>query len=197
MSSNRNIRLFDICREGTHVLGPGLRYVVWTQGCPRRCKGCITPESQPLDQGTDFNIEALAADIVNNDRIDGLTVSGGEPFLQAQSLALLLQLLQQFRPDLTVMVYTGYTLQQLSRIPYATDVLQYVDVLIDGEYIEELNDDKGIRGSSNQRVIALSHRLDKYLASMADGIRKIEYVAQDASSVTSIGVPHKTKTLTL
>ncbi|MBR3455054.1 MAG: radical SAM protein [Bacteroidaceae bacterium] len=191
MSSNHNIRLFDICREGTHVLGPGLRYVLWTQGCHRRCKGCVTPESQPLDGGMDIDIEALAADIVDNSRIDGLTVSGGEPFLQTGQLNRLLELVHQYRPELTVIVYTGYTMEQLEHIPHATEALQYVDVLIDGEYVEELNDNKGIRGSSNQRIIALSHRLDKYLAQMADGIRKIEYVAQDASTMTSIGVPHK------
>lgn len=183
------IRLFDICRQGTHVLGPGLRYVLWTQGCPRRCKGCITPESHALDGGTVFDVEDLAADIVNNNRIDGLTISGGEPFLQARELAELLSLVRQHRPELTVMAYTGYTLEQLDVLPHAQEMLQYLDVLIDGEYVEELNDNKGIRGSSNQRIIPLSHRLDKYLDQMADGMRKIEYVAQDATSVTTIGVP--------
>lgn len=193
MLSNHNIRLFDICREGTHVLGPGLRYVLWTQGCQRRCKGCVTPESQPLDGGTEIDIEALATDIVDNSRIDGLTVSGGEPFLQAGQLNRLLELVHQYRPELTVIVYTGYTIEQLEHLPQAKEALQNVDVLIDGEYVEELNDNKGIRGSSNQRIIALSHRLDKYLAHMADGIRKIEYVAQDATTATTIGVPHTKK----
>ena len=193
MSSNHNIRLFDICREGTHVLGPGLRYVLWTQGCHRRCKGCVTPESQSLDGGTEIDIEALATDIVDNRRIDGLTVSGGEPFLQAGQLNRLLELVHQYRPELTVIVYTGYTIEQLEHITHAIEALQYVDVLIDGEYVEELNDNKGIRGSSNQRIIPLSHRLDKYLDQMADGIRKIEYVAQDAATATTIGVPHKHK----
>ena len=193
MSSNHNIRLFDICREGTHVLGPGLRYALWTQGCQRRCKGCVTPQSQPLDGGTDIDIVALATDIVNNCGIDGLTISGGEPFLQADQVNRLLGLVRQYRPELTVIVYTGYTIEQLEHIPHAKEALQYVDVLIDGEYVEELNDNKGIRGSSNQRIIALSHRLDKYLDQMADGIRKIEYVAQDAATATTIGVPHKYK----
>lgn len=189
MQDFNTIRLFDVCREGTHVLGPGLRYVIWTQGCQRRCKGCITPESQPIDKGTEFGIEALAADIVNNQRIDGLTISGGEPFLQAKSIAKLLQLVQQNRPEITVIVYTGNTMEQLNRISYSKEMLQYVDVVIDGEYIEQLNDNKGIRGSSNQRVIAISHRLDNYLDQMDDGVRKIEYVAQDIETATIIGLP--------
>lgn len=188
-----NIRIFDVCRRGSHVLGPGLRYVVWVQGCRRHCPGCITPESRPLDGGIDINIKDLAEDIIAHTKIDGLTISGGEPFLQAHELSLLLELVHAQRPELTVIVYTGYLFESLQALPFSETLLRHVDVLIDGEYIESLDDGVGIRGSSNQRIIPVSHRLDAYLDKMGKGIRHQEWEALDNLTITSIGIPTKTK----
>lgn len=190
-----NIRVFDVCRHGSHVLGPGRRYVLWTQGCLRCCQGCITPESRPLDGGVDIDIGALAYDIVSLPNIDGVTISGGEPFLQAKGVGRLLELVHRERPEMTVIAYTGFRQEELDVVPDANALLQHVDVLIDGEYVESLNDGVGIRGSSNQRIIPLTHRLDAYLDTMNSGVRHIERVAIDSKSITTIGIPIKHKNL--
>ena len=186
-----SIRVFDVCRYGSHVLGPGRRYVLWTQGCLRRCSGCITPESRPLDGGVDIDIGALAYDIVSRPNMDGVTVSGGEPFLQAKGVGRLLELVHKERPEMTVIVYTGFSHEELHTLSDAEALLRQVDVLIDGEYVESLNDGVGIRGSSNQRIIPLTHRLDAFLDTMNTGARHIERVAIDPQSVTTIGIPIK------
>lgn len=183
------IRLFDVCRNGTHTLGPGLRYTIWVQGCLRHCKGCITPESQSPTNGIDVNTYSLATDILEHHAIDGITISGGEPFLQAIELSNLLNYVLQKRPELTVIVYTGYKLEELSKITGASELLSQIDILIDGEYIDDLNDGKGIRGSSNQRIIPISHRLDRFIRVMESGRRIQERIASNDSFYSTIGLP--------
>lgn len=188
------INIFDICREGTHVLGPGNRYVVWVQGCDKRCVGCITPESQNSDDGTKMNVGDLAADIILADHIDGITISGGEPFLQVEALCHLLDIIRQARPELTVIVYTGYTYERLISETRCKELLDRTDVLIDGPYVEELNDNTGIKGSSNQRIISLTDRLEKYIDQMNSGQRKSQKILYADGTISNIGVPHKTTT---
>ena len=183
------LRIFDVCRQGSRVLGPGSRYVIWVQGCLRHCPGCITPESRPIDGGVEIAVTDLAADIILNTSIDGITISGGEPMLQAEALAQMLQIVHSVRPKLSVIVYTGETYEKLCTKPQVQTLLEYVDVLIDGEYIEALNDGIGMRGSSNQRIIPITHRLDSHLGFMTTGKRRIERVANDANTYTAIGVP--------
>lgn len=187
------IRIFDLCRTGTHALGPGLRYAIWVQGCHRRCKGCITPESRLFEGGTEIDIDSLVSDIVNRDGIDGITISGGEPFLQAVELFSLLKKVLCQKPNLTVIIYTGFVIEELYKLPEASNLLALTDILIDGEYVEELNDNKGIRGSSNQRVIPLTNRLEDYLPMMIGGRRFVERVASCESTFTTIGIPIKIK----
>ncbi len=185
-----HLRIFDICREGTHVLGPGCRYVIWTQGCDKQCPGCITPESRSPEDGYIVESDDLAADIILSEKIDGITISGGEPFLQAEALTRLLELVKSHRPELTVIVYSGYTFGQLKEREDCRQLLEYTDVLIDGPYIQELDDGKGIRGSGNQRIISLTGRLDPFIKTMCDGERKVQYLLDKNGTVTLIGVPH-------
>lgn len=189
MEPAEKLLIFDVCRHGSYVLGPGCRYVVWTQGCMRRCKGCLTPESQPLDGGVEISVSDLAADIVLNTAIDGITISGGEPMLQAEALTAMLRMVRQHRPELSVIVYTGATFEALQEDIIAGELLKYVDVLIDGEYVESKNDGLGIRGSSNQRIIPITHRLDPYLEYMRTGARRVERIASSAETYTTIGIP--------
>lgn len=183
------LRVFDICREGTHVLGPGNRYVVWVQGCNMRCAGCITPESQSVDGGIRIECGDIAADIILSCGIDGITISGGEPFLQAEALADMLQTVRARRPELTVIIYTGYEFERLHTLPGSKRLLDCADVVIDGRYEESLNDNKGIRGSNNQRIISLTNRLSGYISAMESGQRKIQYAANGDGTFSSIGVP--------
>lgn len=92
------LNVWGVCRQGSKALGPGLRYVVWTQGCLKRCPGCISPESQQITPRVIMGISALATDNVKNSRISAITISGGEPFLQAatQGTAFIISLQNHF-----------------------------------------------------------------------------------------------------
>lgn len=151
------IRLYRMAPDVT-VLGPGRRFCLWVQGCTRRCPGCMSPETWDPAGGTPWQEEALAARILDFD-FDGVTISGGEPFLQAGPLARLLQLLRA-RRDTGVIVYTGFTLPQLRQMhdPQVAALLAATDLLIDGPYRQELDDDGALRGSSNQQARLLTDR---------------------------------------
>ncbi len=178
---------------GIRTLGPFDRFVIWTQGCRRRCPGCISPSSRSFDGGKVMDIDAVARRVLRHGDCEGLTISGGEPFLQAAGLCALIDALRAQR-DLGVIVYTGYTLEELQEpdAPYASgSLLSRLDLLIDGPYIEALNDDKSLRGSSNQRVIPLT---DRYLSQLplygADGDRRIELRA-GSDGIFAAGIPSK------
>lgn len=185
------INLFAVERTGTRNLGPGLRYAIWLQGCPFNCFNCITPQARPVVAAKIAEVESLAKDIVSNSRIDGLTISGGEPFLQAEALVSLLSMVREYRPELTVLIFTGFNLENLDS-PMARKVLEMTDVLIDGKYIDSLNDGIGLRGSSNQRIHFLSDRLTAYEEEMNKGKRSIEVSFHD-KVIDIIGIPLKQK----
>lgn len=185
------INLFAVERTGTRNLGPGLRYAIWLQGCPFNCFNCITPQARPVVAAKIAEVESLAKDIVSNSRIDGLTISGGEPFLQAEALVSLLAMVREYRPELTVLIFTGFNLENLDS-PMARKVLEMTDVLIDGKYIDGLNDGIGLRGSSNQRIHFLSDRLTAYEEEMNKGKRSIE-VSFHNKVIDIIGIPLKQK----
>lgn len=168
------LSIHDLCQQGTTVLGPGMRYVIWTQGCPFHCEGCVTPESRSLTKNKQVRIVDLAEDILSRPQIEGITISGGEPFLQAEALANLLDKVLSKRPELTVISYTGYEKDKLSWAE-AERLISYLDLLIDGQYVKELNDNVGMRGSSNQKLHFLTSRLLPWKEEMEQGKRKVEY----------------------
>lgn len=131
-------------QDGVTVLGPGVRYGLWVQGCLRRCPGCMTPQSQPREGGKWMETAQVAQDIVRSGRT-GLTISGGEPFLQAEALC---EVIEQVRreQDMGVIIYTGNTLAELqaSHDPWVQALLAQCDLLVDGAYIEALNDGKNL-----------------------------------------------------
>lgn len=171
MSSKLNI--LQLCRNGSRALGPGLRYVIWVQGCPFSCPHCETPEGRSFSPKILIEVDELAQDIISRPEIEGITISGGEPMVQAGILADLLKLVLVKRPELNVISYTGYQIEQL----ISKDALRFLsmlDVLIDGPYIHEKNDNLGLRGSSNQRVHFLTDRLADKAKMFTEGRRKIE-----------------------
>lgn len=147
----------------TRTLGPFCRFAVWVQGCPRCCPGCMTPDARPTDGGYSVDVTALADDIVKTSDIEGVTLSGGEPFLQAEALVCLIEAVRSKR-DLGVIVYTGYTLEELRHAVVSegrTDIgafLERIDLLIDGPYIIGQDDGLSLRGSSNQVIHSLTDR---------------------------------------
>lgn len=144
--------------------GEGIRVVLWVAGCNHRCPGCQNPQTWDIDSGIPFDDTAkleLFAEL-EKDYIDGITLSGGDPLHpdNLQSTTELLKEIKERYPNKTVWVYTGYTYEQIQTI----EPLRYIDVLVDGPYIESLRDlSLEYRGSSNQRVIRLfkgkTHRM--------------------------------------
>lgn len=179
------IRLY-MTHSTTEVLGPYKRYALWVQGCNKRCKGCISPDSQPLEGGYLTDVECLVSEILTKHNIEGITISGGEPFLQQEALCELIDQIRNKR-DFGVIIYTGMLYSEIQETPLA----QRCDLIIDGEYIEELNDDKSLRGSSNQNVICITDRyadmVDRYYGQPG---RKIELILIDGQ-VSMAGIPAK------
>lgn len=173
----------------TEALGPYKRYAIWLQGCNKRCQGCISPGAQPLTDGYSISVEDLAADILSAPDIEGVTISGGEPFLQQEAFCELIDLVRSKR-DIGVIIYTGMLYSEIMHSALASRC----DLIIDGEYVEALNDDKSLRGSSNQNVIYVS---DRYRALVAQyyGVqgRKMEFNFVNGS-VRMIGIPSKNTT---
>jgi len=148
----------------TYALGPGLRSVVWVQGCPRSCPGCVSPEWIPQVPAWHVSPESLVPLLLRNPDVDGITFSGGEPMLQAAGLAALAKALRKKR-EINIICYTGFTYQQLMHSSHDSPIhslLEELDVLIDGPYVASLDDNLGLRGSSNQKVYYLSDRLCGY-----------------------------------
>jgi anaerobic ribonucleoside-triphosphate reductase activating protein len=149
------LRVNGIVEESV-VDGPGLRFTVFTQGCPHHCPGCHNPETHDPCGGHTVSTEKLLAQIQENPLLAGVTFSGGEPFLQAAILADLGSRVRAL--DKTVVVYTGYTLEQLHGRAKEHDsvnaLLEQADLLIDGPYVEALRDLEILhRGSANQRIL--------------------------------------------
>ena len=169
-----------------HVLGPGTRYGLWVQGCNKNCAGCIAKDAHDMQQGTKINMDALALEIAFSNA-EGITISGGEPFLQAEELATLLEKIKKKR-NMGVIVYTGYTYEELLQKPDAKNLLSKIDLLIDGPYIKELDDGKSLRGSANQRVLPLTDRYHEYLKDYGVGGRKQE-IFSHGIFIHEIGIP--------
>ncbi|MEY9947677.1 4Fe-4S single cluster domain-containing protein [Kitasatospora sp. GAS1066B] len=177
-------------RVGTRAIGPGLRSVVWVQGCPFTCRGCMSPDWIPDRPARLVAPGELAAELLADARVTGLTLSGGEPMAQAAALAETVARARAER-DLSVLCFTGYRLERLRRDPPDPGVarlLACVDVLVDGQYIAELNDGRGLRGSRNQRVHRLDSRAGEEEYDFEDRPRSAE-IALEGPSALLVGVP--------
>ena len=155
--------------------GPGRRYVIWLQGCSLDCPGCINAELQTTMGGTWIRIDQVYQIIVNTPGLEGVTFSGGEPFEQAECLALLSRKLHD--QGLGIVCYSGYTLEDLQEdcVTGAQSLLAEIDLLIDGPYQHQQKAALLWRGSANQRLIFLTQRY-KHLHDLAHktGEREVE-----------------------
>lgn len=150
-----SIRLHGLARESI-TDGPGIRFAIFTQGCPHQCDGCHNPESHAFNDGYVVPIDRLIDDFKANPLLDGITLSGGEPFLQAPECSLLASAARL--AGLHVLVFSGYTWEELSEQADLRkgwrELLLQTDVLIDGRY-ERAQRSLALRfrGSRNQRAI--------------------------------------------
>jgi anaerobic ribonucleoside-triphosphate reductase activating protein len=151
-----NVRICGVEPESI-VDGRGIRYVVFTQGCPHRCPGCHNPQTHPFDGGKVVDIGELFGEIRENPLLKGVTFSGGEPFCQPEPLAELAKMAHGTGLDVTV--YTGYLYEELLAMknPAVDALLAQTDTLIDGPFILAERDlTLRFRGSRNQRVIDMN-----------------------------------------
>ncbi len=147
------LRIAGTVRESI-VDGPGIRYTIFTQGCPHHCPGCHNPQTHTFEGGRDVELEELMKDICRNPMIQGVTFSGGEPFCQPGPLSELAEGLKAKGKH--IMVYTGYTFEQLCAMedPAVGKLLGLTDLRVDGPFIEqERNIELRFRGSANQRIL--------------------------------------------
>ena len=169
------------------VLGPYSRYCLWVSGCNRKCIGCISPESHDMYNGRKYSTDAIAWQIIPLP-IEGITISGGEPFLQAQALCELIKAVKKHR-DIGVIVYTGYLYEEIADLPYGSQLLELCDLIIDGPYIQELDDGKALRGSSNQNVIAVTERYKEFISWYGSDSRKVQIDKNNGIDIKKIGLP--------
>ena len=156
------LRVANIVEESI-VDGPGVRFVVFAQGCLHRCKGCHNPETFALDGGKLLPITEIFERISKNPLIEGVTFSGGDPFLQAGGFCTLAKMVH--RAGLTVIAYTGYIFEDLlengrDSSEDRQELLKNVDILVDGPFkIEERSLELKFKGSYNQRIIDVRRSL--------------------------------------
>ena len=149
-------RILDIIPD-TAVDGTGLRTSIYFAGCNHMCKGCHNPESWNFDAGEEMEI----SDIVDKvDEYDNhkVTLSGGDPMYREEEVLELVKQLKNRIHDINIWIYTGFTYDELIEFGDRTidEILDNIDVLVDGQFVEELkSDDCLFRGSTNQRIIEL------------------------------------------
>lgn len=143
------IRIAGLVSE-SFVDGDGIRFAIFMQGCQRNCAGCHNPETHALDGGRLIDTQEIISEIKKNPLLDGITLTGGEPFLQINAADELAAAAKNL--GLNVWCYTGFTFENLP--DNADKLLKNIDVLIDGEFIESQRDlELQFRGSCNQRII--------------------------------------------
>ena len=145
-----NMRIAGIVNDSI-VDGPGLRLAIFAQGCPHHCPGCHNPESHDFAGGSDMDTEKIIARMDANPLLDGITLTGGEPFEQPEACRILAD--AAHARGLNVWAYSGYTFEQLCAVPEKRRLLEACDVLVDRSL------DLRFRGSKNQRVLKVAELL--------------------------------------
>ena len=138
--------------KSTEINGPGTRFCLWMQGCARGCEGCFNPEVCTFDGGFDMSIDDIVA-LIKESKNKRVSISGGEPFAQAQELYLLLRILKEER--FNILVFSGFVYEELKlKYPH---ILKLIDYLIDGPYMKDVPARFKYAGSGNQRFLKLNN----------------------------------------
>lgn len=152
------MKILDIVHDSI-VDGIGLRIVIFFSGCPHKCKGCHNPQSWNINNGHYYTINEVINEIKSNKIIQGITFSGGEPFYQQiNEIIELAKILKNM--NYNIWAYSGYSFEKIIKDKNKFKLLQYIDVLVDGKYIEEQRDlTLKFKGSLNQRIIDVQQSL--------------------------------------
>lgn len=160
MSDSVTLRLNGLIEESI-VDGPGLRYVLFTQGCPHHCHGCHNPDTHDPTAGYEKPVSEIIAQFEENPLLTGITFSGGEPFMQPRPLVTLAQTVHAANKN--IVTYTGFVFEKLVLLAQEDEgiaaLLEVSDILIDGPYKHELRSlELRFRGSTNQRILSREDR---------------------------------------
>jgi anaerobic ribonucleoside-triphosphate reductase activating protein len=170
--------------ERSAVNGPGERFVLWVQGCPLACPGCWNPDTWSFGPRRLLDADELAEVVLGVAGIEGITISGGEPFSQAAALLPFVEKVREV--GLSVMIFTGYELEELKGRA-AQELVARADILVTGRFVQEQRSlELPWRGSHNQRVVFLSSR---YSEEALPPHSAAEFHLQDDGSVTVTGFP--------
>ncbi len=174
--------------SGISSLGIGSRVVLWTLGCLKHCPGCISPEYQFFDKEKERSVEDIIEELKEY-KFDGVTISGGEPFLWSKELKELVKLIKKNFTD-DILIYSGYTIEEL----YAKNdkdinyILKNIAVLVDGPFVQSQLDNVLLRGSKNQRILVMN---PKYLKPYQEYLKqeKVVNLVKQGRAMYVIGVP--------
>lgn len=172
------------------TLGYGKRMCIWTVGCPHHCYNCSNPELWDCNDDKEISVLTMINAIkpyIN--KCDGITITGGDPFFQAKDLEYLLYELKSICEG-DILVFSGYTFEEILNNSEMNNCLKYIDVLIDGKYIDAMNDNKGLRGSSNQNIHILNKRF-QYRYLNAEALERQSQLVVDNGLLMNIGIPMK------
>jgi len=138
----------------SYVNGPGVRTVIHFQGCKFQCPGCFNPETHSLEGGIEMTLEQVLENIPPH--IEGVTISGGEPFLQQEALLKLVTILHEL--SFSVVVFSGFYRDEIEKLKFGNKILSNIDVLIDGRFEGNQVSSQGLHGSDNQTIHLLTDR---------------------------------------
>jgi anaerobic ribonucleoside-triphosphate reductase activating protein len=165
------------------IYGPGVRFVIWVQGCSIHCKGCWNKEMWSFEKKNEISLDEIISEIKKEiNFIEGVTILGGEPFDQYEELFALVKKIKDL--DLSIILYTGYTIAELKE-KQQTIIFDFVDVLITGRY--EVNNrtvEAGLIGSSNQEIMFLTNR---YTKNDLPGINESEISIEESGKINIYG----------
>ncbi len=172
------------------TLGYGKRMGIWTIGCKRKCVNCSNPELWKENPGKDISTETITGIIEKyKDKADGVTITGGEPFLQPEELLSLVEKIREIGID-DILIYTGFSFEELYENPLTKKIIDLSGVIVDGEYIDELNNNVGMKGSENQRVFVVNKSLlEKYKD--FSSVKRQSEIVNNGGKIMSIGIPLK------
>lgn len=154
------LRLASPLQQDSFVDGPGIRMVLWTQGCIHNCPGCHNPLTHDCTGGTLYDVDSIMEEMKEARLQSGLTLSGGEPFLQAKELMPIVDTAKELH--LNIWAYSGFAYEELIQDSGKRALLEKVDVLVDGRFLQEQKDHRLVfKGSKNQRIIDVQKSLQE------------------------------------
>ena len=170
--------------ESSQSNGPGKRFTIWVQGCSIRCPNCINPDTWDFDAGEVKTVEQLIEQIKKTD-VEGITITGGEPLNQYNEVWALCKKLFNVFNNYTIFLTTGYEYEKIKH----EDILNYIDILVSGPYINGLYSDKLLwRGSSNQEIHYLTVRGKEAFEKYKNNIVKAEiFISKKSDNILTTG----------